>query len=47
MNNIQLVIKCLTEMIELVEDNPEYFSDGFDDDIVTMAKQCIKLLESR
>lgn len=47
MKNIEQVIKCLNEMIKLVEENPEYFSDGFDDDIVTMAKQCIRLLESK
>ena len=47
MNNIKLVTKCLNDMIKLVKENPEYFSDDFDDDIISMAKYCIRLLESR
>lgn len=46
MKKAKLVVKCLLEMIQLVEDNPEYFHDGFDDDIITMAQYCIELLES-
>lgn len=44
-NNLIKAVRALTNLAKLVSENPEYFSDWFDYDVMETCKEVIKLLK--
>ena len=46
-NNLIKAVRALTNLAKLVSENPEYFSDWFDYDVIETCKEVIALLKPK
>lgn len=46
-DNLLKAVRKLRHLVELVSQNPEYFSDGFDIDVIDTCHEVVKILNPK